>query len=157
RLDLKPGMSGQEVRGALRRGMTVRGQVLGPVNAPVPDTWMISRIILEPTPGIWKTWRADYHGRARDGRFEIHGLDPDTETPVYFFEPNRKLGATAVFSGKSDGGPIIVRLEPCGTARARLVDPEGKPVAGWRIGPYFTTMVVTPGPLRYASTTSALL
>ena len=66
----------------------------------------------------------------RDGRFEVHGLDPDAEVPIYFLEPKGKLGATVRLSGKSgSGGPVTVRLEPCGTARARLVDPTGKPVA----------------------------
>ena len=41
----------------------------------------------------------------------------------------RKLGATARFSGRSAAdGPVTVRLEPCGTARARLVAPDGKPL-----------------------------
>ena len=40
--------------------------------------------------------------------------------------------------------PLTLRLEPCGAARARLVDPSGKPLAripaGWVI-----LLVVTPG------------
>ena len=84
-------------------------------------------------------------GQVRDGRFEIHGLDPDAEVPVYFLEPKSKLGATVHLSGKSaTGGPVTVRLEPCGTATARLVDPGGKPVAGFR-GSSLIAMVVTPG------------
>ena len=104
--------------------------------------------------------------------FEVHGLDPDAETPVHFLEPNRKLGATVILSGKSialmtianrsggiaagatDGfsdkattrGPITVRLEPCGAAKARLVEPDGKPIAGRPLR-RVVTMVVTPGSL----------
>ena len=58
-----------------------------------------------------------------DGRFEVHGLDPETEVPVYFLEPKRKLGGVVNLSGKSAaGGPVTVRLEPCGAAKARFVD-----------------------------------
>ena len=37
----------------------------------------------------------------RDGRFEVHGLDPDAEVPVHFLDPKGKLGATVRLSGKS--------------------------------------------------------
>ena len=58
---------------------------------------------------------------------------PTVEVPVFFLEPERKLGATVRFSGRSaSGGPVTVRLEPCGTARARLVDPDGKPLDRYR-------------------------
>ena len=68
--------------------------------------------------------------------------------PVYFLEPERKLGAVVNLSAHSAaGGPVTVRLEPCGSARAWLVDPDGKPVA--RPVPNLSiTMVVTPGPVR---------
>jgi hypothetical protein len=41
---------------------------------------------------------------------------------------------------------VTVRLEPCGAAKARLVDSTGKPVPGRRLGPFFITLVITPGP-----------
>ncbi len=92
-------------------------------------------------------WRGDRHGNVRNGRFELHGLDPDAEVPVHFLDPQHKLGATARFSGKSAAGePITVRLEPCGTATARLVNPDGKPLGGLT-QPRLIWMVVTPGPL----------
>ena len=82
----------------------------------------------------------------KSGRFEVHGLDPDAKVPVYFLDPHHKLGATVSFSGKSAvGGPVTVRLQPCGTAKARLVDASGKPIAGYR-GSALISMVVTPGP-----------
>jgi RNA polymerase sigma factor (sigma-70 family) len=146
-LDLKPGIVAKEVDVVLRRGATVKGQVVGPDGQPVRDAWIIGRIILNPQPAPWKLWRGDYHGRTHDGRFQVHGLDPETETPVYFLAPDRKLGAMARLSGKSTNGPIVVRLEPCGTARARLVNPDGKPVGG-RLPRGIITMVVTPGPPR---------
>ena len=84
----------------------------------------------------------------RDGHFAVHGLAADAEVPVYFLDAKHKLGATALLSGKSAAdGPVTVRLQPCGTARARLVDPAGKPVARSRdtYGSHMTMMVVTPG------------
>ncbi len=145
-LDLKPGMGSQEVNLVLRRGATVEGRVVGPDGQPVGDAWIFSRLILEPSRGAWRYWSGRYHGKLRNGRFEIRGLAPDAEVPVYFLEPERKLGAVVNLSVKSvAGGPVTVRLEPCGSARAWLVDPDGKPVAKPVRG-LSITMVVTPGP-----------
>jgi hypothetical protein len=101
---------------------------------------------MQPTPGAWKVWHGDHSSSGRDGRFELHGLDPDGEVPVHFLDPERRLGATAVFSGKSAvGGAVTISLTPCGSAKARLVNPNGKPFAG-RLPRRIITMVVTPGP-----------
>ena len=91
-------------------------------------------------------------GIARNGRFELHGLDPDTEVPVYFLDPQRKLGATVRFSGQpAASGPIAVRLEPCGAATARLVRSDHKALGGFT-QPRLIGMVVTPGPLASIKT-----
>ena len=125
-LDLKPSDTNTEVHVTLRPGMTVKGQVVGPDGQPVRDAWVISRIIMHARGLTSKEWVGDYHEATRDGHFEIHGLDPDADVPVHFLDPQRKLGATAVFSGKSSaGGPVTVRLEACGSARACILDPQG--------------------------------
>ena len=145
-LDPKPDSAGQEINVVLRRGMTVKGRVVWPHDRPVDVATVISRVILESAPsGGWRLWSGRIRGRVRDGRFELHGLDPDSEVPVYFLDSRHEMGATAHLSGKSAaGGPVTVRLERCGTAKARLVDPRGKPVAEYRRPS--VTMVVTPGP-----------
>ena len=66
-------------------GVTVKGQIVGPDGEPVVDVWMISRIHLSSL-GRAREWRGDRHGTARSGRFELHGLDRDSEVPVSFFE-----------------------------------------------------------------------
>jgi hypothetical protein len=146
--DPKPDGNGKEVadvKAALRQGVTVKGQVVGPDGDPVVEIWMLSRIHLNPRYPVLRRWRGNYHGIARNGRFELHGLDPDSEVPVSFFEPKRKLGATVPISGKRAGGaPIVVKLEPCATATARVVGPGGKPLAGFQ-NPALISMVVTPG------------
>ena len=143
----KPGSADLRVDVMLRRGVTVKGQVIGSNGQPVPDTWMISRIMLGPLGGSARVGGGQ-HGIARNGQFEIHGLDPDAGVPVYFLEPKRRLVATALFTGKAaSGGPVTVRLEPCVMATARLVDTVGKPVTGFS-KPWLISMVVTPGPFN---------
>jgi predicted DNA-binding protein (UPF0251 family) len=157
-LELRPGIDREGVNVVLRRGATVTGRVVGPDGQPIREAWMFGRIILGPQRSLWRGWEGDYHGLARDGRFEVHGLGPDAEVPVSYLEPRRKLGATVRLSGRSAaGGPITVRLEPCGAAVARLVDPGGKPVAGWQVRPSTVMMVVTPGAVRLGPNTAGLL
>ncbi|MGO9469539.1 MAG: RNA polymerase sigma factor [Isosphaeraceae bacterium] len=91
---IKPESAGWEVNVELRRGVTVEGQVIGPDGKRVQNASIISRVILEPYLGPYRFWSASYQGAVHDGHFELHGLDPDTEVPVFFLEPNRKLGAT---------------------------------------------------------------
>jgi hypothetical protein len=98
-----------------------------------------------PIAGAWRNWRGSYHGIAQNGRFELHGLDPDTEVPVYFYAPALKLGATAQLSGKiAAARPLSIRLEPCGAAIARLVDSIGRPLARYH-DESLISMIITPG------------
>ncbi len=152
-VDLKPGEPDQEIDVTLRRGTTIRGRVVGPDGQPVPYARVFSRIILRTNPvGGWRDFVVVFvgpagfgRGQVYDGRFTLHGLDANVEVPVFFLSPERKLGATVRFSGRSgSGGPVTVRLQPCGTVRARLVDPEGKPVNHYRAASVMT-MIVTPG------------
>ncbi len=147
-VDLKPGGPDQEVDLALRRGASVRGRVIGPDGRPVRDARLLSRVVLAgAATGGWKVWLgARDQGRVIGGRFALHGLDVDAEVPAYFFEPGSQLGATTLFSGKSAAaGPITVRLEPCGSARMRLVGPDGQPLPRYPAG-NLLMIVVTPGP-----------
>ncbi len=124
-------------------------RVADPQGKPVAEAWAFSRLLLNPQP--WPTCRyspGSYHGDVRDGHFELHGLPPDAEIPVYFLDSKSQLGATALFSASmARKGSIEVKLEPCGSAIARLVDATGKPVAGYR-DPYLIGMIATPGPDR---------
>jgi protocatechuate 3,4-dioxygenase beta subunit len=141
------GPDARDVTVTIRPGRTVRGRVVGPDGQPVPLALMIGRIFVPPTPMAgYVLWRYGPRRAARDGRFEIHGLDPDAEVPVHFLDSKRNLGATAMLSGKSGStGPVTVRLEPCGTARLRLVDRDGKPAAGIPGRRLTVSLVVTPG------------
>jgi hypothetical protein len=146
--DPKPGGDRPDVVVKLQRGATVRGRLIAADGRPAPDSWVFSRVILSPIPLVYRLWRAGSRVDAREGRFELHGLDPVAEVPVYFLEPKGPSGATAMLPGRcGTDGPVTVRLEPCGAAWARLVGPDGQPVPGFR-DRQLITMVVTPGPSR---------
>ncbi len=147
-LDLKPGMASQEINPVLRRSATVVGRVVGPDGQPVRNAWIFTRLILDPSRETARYWTGSYHGKVSNGRFAIRGLAADAEVPVYFLEPERKLGAAVNLSVKSAaGGPVTVRLEPCGSARGSLVDSDGNPIAR-PVRELSITMIVTPGPAR---------
>jgi RNA polymerase sigma factor (sigma-70 family) len=149
--DLKPGTDSREVNAVLRRGTTVTARIVGPDGGPVRTAWALSRLLLAPQRHSWREFTGHFHGDVHDGRFELHGLAPDAEIPVFFLDSKNDLGATAVFSVKAaKDGPITVRLEPCGTAKGRLVDREGKPLANYR-DPYLISMTITPGASRTAA------
>jgi hypothetical protein len=151
-VDLKPGGPDHEVDLTLRRGTALHGRAVGPDGQSVRDAWVCSRLMLRTQPdGGWKTLILPQdHSRSpvRDGRFVLHGLDPNTavEVPAFFLDPERKLGATARFSGRSAAsGPVTVRLEPCATALARLVTADGQSLNLYDARA-LASMVITPGP-----------
>jgi beta-lactamase regulating signal transducer with metallopeptidase domain len=150
-LELKP--DGPDVAAdlAVRKGVTVRGLVVSK-GEPAADAWIFSPLNMpRVSMAGWREWHVvDDRGRGfvRDGRFTLHGLDPEgEEVPACFLDPDRKLGAMVRFSAKSAAdGPVTVQLEACGTATARLVDPDGKPLERFPAAGMLA-MVVTPGPL----------
>jgi RNA polymerase sigma factor (sigma-70 family) len=147
-LDLSKATEPPEIRIALKPGAMVAFRILGPDGQPARDVRVFSRAVLGDSPAsAVRGWIIIPPVEvAHRGHFEVHGLDPDTEVPVHFLQPDLKLGATVRLTGKmSAGGPVTVRLEPCGLAMARLVGPDGRPVTGQPRG-VSVTMVVTPGP-----------
>src|SRR5262249_1487982 len=58
-------------------------------------------------------------------------LDPGTPRTVAFLHKERKLIGHVVLRGEK--GPLVVRLQRWGVLAGRLVDGEGKPLAGVRL------------------------
>ncbi|HEX5269029.1 MAG TPA: sigma-70 family RNA polymerase sigma factor, partial [Gemmataceae bacterium] len=116
KLDLPAKGEPKEISVTLRRGATVRGRLLGPDGKPVARALMLHR--LHVTRDL--SWH--FAGEARDGVFEIHGLDPEKAVPVYFLDAEKRWGAKVELSGKQAGETVTVRLVPCGEARARYLD-----------------------------------
>jgi hypothetical protein len=52
---------------------------------------------------------------------------------VAFLDADQRMGTIRAFTARQAGkAPVTVRLAPCGSASARLVDGKGKPLAGYR-------------------------
>jgi hypothetical protein len=164
-LGLKPDDKVKEVPVVLRRGVTLRGRLVGPDGGPVKDTILF-------VGGHRPPHEKYLHPiRVRDGRFELTGCDPERTYRLVFIEhpagvvpmfglealntygqlwltallgEQNKLGAAVEVSAKeAAAGPVEVRLAPCGSARVRFVGADGKPLA--RHKPW-VQLVVTPGP-----------
>jgi len=153
RIDPKAGAEAIEATLRLVRGETVRGRMTNEKGEPVEKAILVSRLRISPL-SMW--WRGDVVIEGADGRFEVPGLAKGQTYPVHFLDAKHRLGATAMLT--ADGKEPTVVLRPCGEARARLVDKEGRPVAGssLRGTPYSFQMVVTPGVFRFDSLATRL-
>src|SRR5262249_23921311 len=119
-LDLEIGAEPAEAAVALRRGTTITGEVVGPEGRPVGDLQVFCQPEGFNTPPV----------RVRGNRFELHGCDPEQSIPVMFFDAANLWGTTATLSAREAADkPVRVPLAPCGSARARFLDKEGKPLA----------------------------
>jgi hypothetical protein len=138
-LDLKAEAKTHDIAIALRRGVTIKGRLEGPEGKPV-----IQATIYSPThiPLGYKLNPARPI-EGKDGRFELHGLNPEKATKIYFLDSARQLGAMKELSGKQAGDtPLTVRLQPCGSATARFVDARGQPLKDFRPD---LELLLTPG------------
>jgi hypothetical protein len=128
----------------LRRGVTLQGRVLGPDDKSAglcvlfSRSYRVSRYTLRDQPDL--LWFAD-------GRFELPGCDPDRNHTAYLLDLAHRLGATVELTGKNATEPAIVRLRPCGSARAQFVDTDGKVLAKYR--PQFTYLLTQGVPERF--------
>jgi RNA polymerase sigma factor (sigma-70 family) len=100
----------------LRTGKALRGRMLDPAGRPATDAEIIG-------------WDGQNPRTAEDGTFELVGLDPAKSVTVYFLDRKNQLGRVATFSGSDLDRPATVRLERCGSARARFIDAQGQPFA----------------------------
>jgi RNA polymerase sigma factor (sigma-70 family) len=155
----------KEVNFVLRRGVRLKGRLLGPDGKPVLHAVLFV--------GGYRTAdeKTMHPIEVHDGQFELHGLDPEKTYRVVCLEhsrpvrvvsglealksfgqlslpqllgPENKLGAAVAIPAKQAGGePVQVRLAVCGAARVRFLDAAGKPLVKYKP---WVQLVVTPGP-----------
>lgn len=136
-LDLKPADGAHNVTIGLRRGVARTGDLIGPDGKPVQDALMLCRSYIPYDFDL----NAMTGLKIRSGRFALPGCDPERPSEVFIYSHKAQLGATAKLVGKP-GQPVTIRLQPCGTAKARFVDEQGKPVV--KLWPLLE-ILVTPG------------
>jgi RNA polymerase sigma factor (sigma-70 family) len=165
-LGLKPGDREKELPIELRRGVTLKGRLVGPDGKPVKDAILLVGGYRPPRQTFL------FPIQVRDGHFELPGCGPDKTYHLVFLEhpwlnpdpsgefdepdtygqlwlrallgPQIKLGAAVDVSAKKAAAePVEVRLEPCGAAKLRFVDGDGKPLAKHRP---LLHLVATDGP-----------
>ncbi|WP_417376251.1 M56 family metallopeptidase [Gimesia maris] len=125
----------------LQPGATVAGTLVDEQGQPIKHAIMISRLKPDPLSPDWRGLPVELN----NGTFELHGLREGVEYPVYFLDPQNRLGAVAKISARTKESKIV--LKPCGSANARYVDSDGKPIAEKIIGGLY--LVVTPGTPKY--------
>jgi hypothetical protein len=119
--DLKPRAEAVELKPRLRRGVTVRGRLVGPGGEGVARADMLFR----PFSDLTGTYVSHMPTPVTDGRFELRGCDPDKVHTVYFLDSSDRWGARAEIAGKQTGDePVTVRLAECGLARVHFRDLE---------------------------------
>jgi RNA polymerase sigma factor (sigma-70 family) len=135
---LKRGAEPEPLTVTLRRGVTVRGRLLGADGKPAARARMLSRLNVS----IWEHMMQSLPVEVYGGRFELRGCDPKATYRVIFYDPIHEQGAVAEIAGKeADGEPVTVRLAPCGTAKLRLLS-GGQPLKNKRVK---IDLIVTPG------------
>jgi hypothetical protein len=149
-LDLKPQDETQKVTAVLRRGVTLKARVEAPDGAPIKCLLVLSRSYtatnFEHYNQPWNTLEC------RDGSLALPGCDPEKGGVAWLLDRERALGLTMKFTGAEAAGPArTVRLEPCGSAKVRCVDKQGKPVSDAKLS---AAIVLSPGAFFAASALS---
>jgi len=126
----KDGMDPKPLEISLRRGVTVQGKLIGPNRQPVQGAVLISRLMITRAMNDVIQSPSPVANIPVSASFELKGCHPDKPYPVIFFQEQKGWGALVHISGKQADKPLDVRLQPCGSAKARYLTAEGRPVAG---------------------------
>jgi hypothetical protein len=68
----------------------------------------------------------------KGNEFTVRGINPRANRPLVFYHKEKNLGFF-VKDLRGEPGPLVVKLQPCGSASGRVVDQDGQPVGGLRI------------------------
>jgi RNA polymerase sigma factor (sigma-70 family) len=104
---------------AVKPGRTVIVRVVDPLGNSLQGFTAFG--LREPTLNPW--------GSRGDGSFGVHDLDAAWPRRIFFHQPERDLACSLDLTG-NESGDATARLAPCASILGRVVDGEGKPLAG---------------------------
>jgi RNA polymerase sigma factor (sigma-70 family) len=108
---------------ALEPPQARKGRVVGPDDKPLTGVTAIG-LVRHGVESIQTL---------KDAEFTVQGINPKAKRPLFFYHKEKNLGIYLKDLPEEKSGPFTVKLLPCGSASGRIVDPDGQPIAGWRI------------------------
>jgi hypothetical protein len=100
-------------------------KIVGPDGQPVSGAWVLNERSL-----------GAFSGPLSGSDFTVYALDAEQPRRVYAQHDGNKLAGFLSLDGK-EAGPAVLRLEAMATVTGRVVDAEGKPLAGYRVEPSY--------------------
>ena len=143
--EVKAGDPPHEVAAALRPGVTIKGRVEGPDGQTVDRRLRSSRRSASRPCNPF--WRGDYQIPVRDGRFELHGLDPEATARIHVLDAEHEWGASVEVSGKQAGEDADDPASALRPGQGAVRRARRQALAKHQ--PHFE-FVATPGPSRYS-------
>jgi RNA polymerase sigma factor (sigma-70 family) len=152
--DARTGAKPLDVDILLDPGREVQGRLVGPDGKPLTGAIVYGLAHIPQKMANW-SYRNDPAYRARidrrtleTDRFSAAGFTLESVRTVTFLHTGRKLIANVVLRADHKG-PLTVRLEPWGAVTGRVVDTNGKPVAGLAVSLLYPSQdgpaLLTPG------------
>ncbi len=125
-IEVNPDAAAQhmELNVQLDGGTTVVGRVVDPDDQPVTGYYYAGRSAEFPS-WMW----------ANQDKFELVGYDPESPRHVYFCDHQRNLAGSAIVSGEVPE-KLVVKLQPAGQVKGRLVDADGTPLGNCQLVPW---------------------
>jgi RNA polymerase sigma factor (sigma-70 family) len=111
-----------------------------------PDGKARDARVLGLKPGL-----SEYGETYLAGKSVVAGLAEDEVRRLFVGTADGKLAAACVVRGK-EGGPVTVKLKPTGTVKGRVVDKDGKPIAGAGFQIFFDDGPGRPGVFAHQGT-----
>jgi hypothetical protein len=124
---LEPGAKEKELVSnvALELPLELKGRVFGPDGKPVTGVTVLGLI-----PHTLKFY--DFE-TLKGADFTVRRINPRARRPLVFYHKDRDLGCYVKELPADLSVPLTVKLQRCGSASGRLLDPDGEPVAGFHL------------------------
>jgi RNA polymerase sigma factor (sigma-70 family) len=126
-VDAQPSHPSVPLTFTLRRGIAIRGRVLGPDGRGIRAAELKLEEQAEPAFPRWRCVSGN------KGKFHLEGLPPGLACEWVVIHPGLRLGARlpqALPPGRNDPLRVDIRLEPLGTLTGRILDPHRSPLSG---------------------------